>query len=273
MTAEPIAQVATAPRLLQSSLLLQVPRIRHGLTSRVVGLGGADGNVAYSPPRDASDAWEMRRLFCEALGLDPERIVTVGQVHGATVIAAGENNCGLGARPGSGRAGLGDALITADPGPVLLTLHADCLPILLVDPYLPAVATAHAGWRGTAADVVGATVRAMSDSFGSDPSELLAFLGPSIGRCCYQVGDEVIEAWCATAGDTASEAIASIDDHPHLDLKRANQILLQRAGVRSENMEVSSICTRCNGTHWFTHRGQGPDTGRFGAIIAIDPAT
>jgi YfiH family protein len=272
LTAEPLAPLDGSPRRLQSTLLLKVPRVRHGLTSRVPGLGVADGNVAYSPPRDAADAWEMRRLFCEDLGLDPEHIITVGQVHGANVIPVDSSATGLGAKPGAGRAGLGDAVITADPGPVLLTLHADCLPLLLVDPRLPAVACVHAGWRGTVADVAGATVRAMTDAFDTRPADLLAFLGPSIGRCCYQVGDEVVTAWNATAAEPASHAIEYIAGHPHLDLKRANQILLQRAGLRSENMETSPICTRCEGSNWFSHRGQGPDTGRFGAIIAIDPS-
>ncbi len=258
-----------AARVVRSPLLDSVPGIRHGITARVSGMGAAHGNVAFSPPRDQDDAWNMRRSWCAALALDPEAIVTAGQVHGATPLLVGEAHRGNGARPGSGRAGLGDALLTRDPGPVLLTLHADCLPILLVDPERPAVAAVHAGWRGTVEDVVGAAVRAMGESFESRPEGIIAFLGPAICRACYEVGADVAAAWSDTAGDAARTALEVLPSSWQFDLHAANRVLLARAGVRSENIDASSICTRCGEDDWFSHRGQGPNTGRFGAMIAI----
>lgn len=269
-SAPPTASVLSST--VQSQLLLGVPGIRHGITSRMPGLGSADGNVAYSPPRDQADAWEMRRLWCTALALDPEDIVTAGQIHGAIVLQTGEQDRGFGARPGSGRLGLGDVLMTSAPGPALLTLHADCLPLFLVDPDLPAVAAVHAGWRGTLADVAGAAVGAMSARFGSRPDRLLAFLGPAICRECYEVGDEVAAGWETTAGASAAAAIDRTTTRWQFDLKVANALLLERAGVCQAHMEISNICTRCDGDRWFSHRGQGPETGRFGALIAITVA-
>jgi len=232
-------------------------------------MGKAHGNVAFSPPRDQTDAWEMRRDWCADLDLDPEAIVTAGQVHGATTLIADEASKGLGARPGSGRLGLGDALLTRDVGPVLLSLHADCLPILLVDPDLPAVAAVHAGWRGTVANVSGAAVSRMKESFGSDPARMLAFLGPAICRLCYEVGTDVTDAWAAIAGNDDQLAIGTEGGGVRFDLHAANKFLLLQAGVDPNNIDASSICSRCGGDEWFSHRGQGRETGRYGAFIAL----
>lgn len=256
-------------RLVASELLSAIPGTRHGITSRVEGMGGAHGNVAYSPPRDQGDAWAMRQAWCRALDLDAEAIVTAGQIHGAGTLVATVSDGGLGARPGSGRLGLGDALLTREPGPVLMTLHADCLPILLVDPDLPAVAAVHAGWRGTIAGVAPATVSAMTAAFGSDPSRLIAFLGPAICRDCYEVGSEVTDAWAAVAGGLASRAAITRSGARRFDLREANRILMLDAGLSSAHIESSDDCTRCGAGAWFSHRGQGPETGRFGAFIAI----
>ncbi len=261
--------IALSNRVVQSERLLAVPGLRHGISSRVAGMGNAHGNVAFSPPRDQPDAWAMRIIWCAEVGLDPEAIVSAGQVHGATTLIADRTTLGLGARPGSGRLGLGDALVTRDVGPVLLTLHADCLPILIVDPDLPAVAAVHAGWRGTVANVSGATVSRMTKSFGSDPARLLAFLGPAICRECYEVGADVTDDWAAIAGNDAHLAMGTGAGGARFDLHAANRLLLRRAGVNPDNIEASRICSRCGGDEWFSHRGQGPQTGRYGAFIAL----
>ncbi|MFM9107053.1 MAG: polyphenol oxidase family protein [Chloroflexota bacterium] len=258
--------------VLRSGLLSGAAGTVHGFTSRVPGLGTADGNVGYSPPRDQQDAWRNRQAWSDFIGVDPERLVTPGQVHGNVVLEARARDAGIGARPGSGKLGLGDAMMTGESGPVLFSLHADCLPLLLVDPgrnAARAVAAVHAGWRGTVADVAGAAVRAMGEAYGTRPESLLAYIGPAIGPCCYEVGEEVIAAWRETAGADASAAIAAGTARDHLDLQAANTLLLRRAGLREEHIDLAGICTRCEAGRWFTHRGQGATTGRFAAVIAI----
>ncbi|CAA9525851.1 MAG: FIG00003370: Multicopper polyphenol oxidase [uncultured Thermomicrobiales bacterium] len=256
------------PRPLKSALLDAVPGVVHGITGRVPGLGAADGNVAYSAPRDRQDAWLMRQRWCAALGLDAARLAVLGQIHGAAVRKVGADDAGSGARPATDPAGYGDALISDEPGVVLMTLHADCLPLLLVDPDRPAVAAVHAGWRGTVADIAGATVAGMRRAFGSDPARLLGYIGPTIGPDCYEVGPEVAEAWLAVAPD-GQASLRDTGSRPSFDLRRANRHLLAAAGLEPARIEVSSICTRHDGDAWFSHRGQGPATGRFGAIIAL----
>jgi YfiH family protein len=215
----------------------------------------------------------MRQRWCAALGLEPEHLVTLGQVHGRDVHLAVETHAGYGARPGSAQIGLGDALITNHVGPVLMTLHADCQPVLVVDPGArrrgPAVGVAHAGWRGTVMDVVGAMLAVMSAAFGTRAADVQVVLGPAIGRCCYDVGDDVTNAWREIAGADASEALESHGDRHRFSLTAANALLLDRAGVRAANVETSAICTKCDGDNWFSHRGQGARTGRFGAMVSL----
>lgn len=266
--------IATAriPVPLQSGLLLGLDGIAHGLTYRVPGLGAADGNVGYGSPRDKADAWAMRQLWCRGIGVDPERIVTMGQIHGNDVIQVTAEDAGCGATPGSAHVGYADALITDAPDVVLTTLHADCLSILMVDPERPAVAAVHAGWRGTVADVAGSAIRAMQSAFGTDPAKIRAFLGPAIGVCCNEVGEEVIAAWheqAADLGPLAELAVQRPGPRDHFDVPRANTLLLQRAGVLPDHIEVSPICTKDSRDSWFSHRGHGPGAGREGAMIAI----
>ncbi|MGB3329381.1 MAG: peptidoglycan editing factor PgeF [Thermomicrobiales bacterium] len=265
---------ATLPQPVRSALLDRIPGIVHGLTYRVPGMGKAEGNIGYSGERDQEDAWAMRRLWAEAIGFDVERMVNVGQVHGTEVIRAYAADVGRGAAPRTEVIGRADALVTDAPNVFLSTMHADCQPILLVDPTRPAVAAVHAGWRGTVADIAGNAVRAMQREFGSDPADLIAYLGPAIGGCCNEVGDEVIDAWKAIAADMGplvELAITKPGVKHHFDVPRANSLLLQRAGLVPEHMEVSPICTKCEQDWWFSHRGQGAKAGRQVAFIGIVP--
>jgi polyphenol oxidase len=263
---------AVLPEPVRSSLIAAIPFVRHGLTYRVPGMGKADGNIGLGSPRDLDDAWEMRQLWCEAIGVAADRIVTMGQVHGNTVIRVTASDAGKGSRDPATHVGFADAMITNDPDVVLVTLHADCQPILLVDPVQRAVAAVHAGWRGTVADVGGATVDAMHREFGSNPEDLIAYLGPAIGPDANEVGDEVIEAWLDQArdlDDTANDAVLKPGPKYHFNVPVANRLLLLRAGLVAERIETSTICTKSNTDSWFSHRGHGPDAGREGALIAI----
>lgn len=259
-------------RITRSRLLSTHSGIVHGLTGRVPGMGRADGNIGYSAPRDAADAWLMRQQWCAALGVAPESLVTVRQVHGVAVAIARQSDAGRGACPGSEPLGYADAIITNEPGVTLMTLHADCLPVLLFDPEHRAVASIHAGWRGTVGNVVGNAVAAMQDAFGTHPDRLIAFLGSAIRQCCYEVGDEVVRAWQELAGPSWRKAACIRNGRWYFDVVLANQWILEQCGLHRDQIEISAVCTRCCGDRWFSHRGQGADTGRFAAMIALTEA-
>ncbi|MGI8475252.1 MAG: peptidoglycan editing factor PgeF [Thermomicrobiales bacterium] len=227
-----------------------------------------DGNIAYSATPDHDDVRAMRELWCGEIGVDAAEIACVHQVHGTEVAAVSDSHAGRNGAPSQLVVGKADALVSNDSGVVLMTIHADCMPILLHDRGTGAVGTVHAGWRGTVADVAGAAVRAMTVEYGGRPSDIVAFLGPAIGACCYAVGDEVVAGWRGQTGGGGAALVLQDDAQARFDLTAANRHLLQRAGLADEAIEEARICTKCGGEAWFSHRGQGPGTGRFGAIIA-----
>lgn len=258
--------------VLRSQLLSSTPGVTHGITQRVQGMSPSDGQVGYSPPRDQQDAWRNRQCWAAVIGVDAERLVTPGQVHGNTVLVVTAEDGGTGAQPGSGIVGQGDAMITAATEIGLFSLHADCMPILLagLDAAGEAIAVGavHAGWRGTVVDVVGRAVLAMRDQFGIEAKDVIAYLGPAIGACCYEVGPEVTKSWIDQAPD-GLQAVINDADGVRFDLAAANVHLLERAGVSTDRIEVAGLCTKCEPERWFSHRGHGPETGRFAAVIAL----
>lgn len=257
---------------LRSELLSSVAGVIHGITHRVEGLGKADGNIGETAPRDREDAWEMRQIWSREIGFDPMRLVRTGQVHEADVFRVTEEHAGMGRNWQVPIAGTSDAMITNEPYLPIMTLHADCLPLLMCDPERGVVAAVHAGWRSTVMDIAGATVRSFVHDFGSRPEDILAFLGPAIGGCCNEVGPEVTTAWRAQARDLgalAELAVTRPGPKEHFDVPRANTLLLHRAGLIPDHIEVSPICTKCTTDEWFSHRGHGPLAGRQGAAIML----
>ncbi len=164
---------------------------------------------------------------------------------------------GTGSAPGTGLFGKFDSLVTNDPKVAVMMTHADCLAVILCDPQTRSVGVVHAGWRGTVANVSGAAVRTMIDSFGAGPEEVLAFIGPGICVDCYAVGDEVVEAWERVKPANGDTALDRPNGHWHFDLAEANRLQLRAEGLRDDAIERSDICTRCGGSSWFSHRGQG----------------
>jgi YfiH family protein len=254
---------------LQSTLFAEAGGVAHGLTRRVAGAGTAEANISYTAPRDQHEAWRMRQQWCATMGMDPLTLVVPHQIHGGGVAIVRKRDAGSGAAPGSRLVARADAVVTSEPGITLMTTHADCLPMLLYAPSARVIAAVHAGWRSTVAGIVPNTLRTMTAVHRVHPDEILAFIGPSICRECYQVGEDVARAWLRVdPGDSAAALRNGV--HPlTFDLVAANYRLLLEEGVPAQNVEVSGLCTRCDGDQWFSHRAQGPYTGRFGALIAL----
>lgn len=184
------------------------------------------------------------------------RFARVRQVHGNTVRVATAAALDLGDA---------DALISASPGIAVAVLTADCVPILLSAARGRVVAAVHAGWRGTAQDVVGATVRVLETEFGIAPDAIEAALGPAIGGCCYDVGAEVVDALSAQPRlRLAREFVDSAGvGTARVDLRSANAQLLRAAGVPDGAIRSEGPCTRCAADEFFSHRAAaGGATGR-----------
>ncbi len=181
---------------------------------------------------------------------EARQVAWARQVHSARVLAA---------RPGE--SGEGDALVGRGGGVALSIVTADCVPVLLAGP--GAIAAAHAGWRGIAAGVVGATVAAMAE----DPAALRAWIGPAIGACCYEVGAEVAAQVVAASGPEV--AAPGPGGRPHLDLQLAVRRQLQAAGVG--RVYAVPLCTRCEAATLHSYRREGKAAGRNYAFIWTPP--
>ena len=267
------------------------PELTHAISTRHGGVSAAPFatlNLAWSVGDSAQNVVENHQRLCDTLGLPVESLVSPRQVHGCQVHYVGAEHRGT-LVPGC------DALITDRPGVALLLRFADCVPVLLYDPRRKAIGLAHSGWRGTVARVAGATVRAMAERFGSHPGELLAAIGPAIGPCCYEIGQDVLRGVENTFGrrsglislrqgpragqggrpctlpdwaDPSRQVESrSRTDSLHLDLWAANARLLREVGVQS--IESAGVCTFCHCDDYYSFRAESGSTGHHGAVICL----
>lgn len=238
--------------------------VPHGIFTRAGGVSAdqwSSLNVGGSVGDDPDNVRANRKRMREALSLAYEQVRTTWQAHEATVIVGDETPTDFDNPPKA------DAIVTNHTDVGLEQRYADCVPILLHDPVRGAIGLAHAGWRGTVAHVGPATVAAMTQHFGSQPSDIVAGIGPSICPDHYTVGGEVAEAIRTAFGETNGLLFQDADGKTHLDLWEANALALRRAGV--DKVEIGGLCTACHTEEFFSHRAESGRTGRFGALISL----
>jgi len=200
-------------------------------------------------------------------GVPPDRLVRVRQVHGADVLVVRR---GEPVPDPGGPAPVADIIVSDDPGVALAVGVADCVPLLVADRRLGVAAAGHAGWRGTAAGVATVLVREMAARFGSRPGDLVAAVGPSVGACCYEVGDEVVAAYRAAGHDEAriGRWFARNGELRHrLDLWRATRDQLEAAGVPPHQIHLAALCTASHPDRFFSYRVEGAASGRMLGVI------
>jgi purine-nucleoside/S-methyl-5'-thioadenosine phosphorylase / adenosine deaminase len=229
-------------RLIEVPILASVPGLLHGFTVKGSNTASA---IAESAGREVP-------------------LVTLRQVHGAVVRVVEPID-----RPGGAVAPArqeGDALIVRGAGLAAGVWVADCLPILICDERTRTAAAVHAGWRGTVAGVVGAAIGAMQTRFGADPSRFRLAMGPAIGPCCFEVGDEVVEALLHARPEAAASVVPGA--RKRIDLVQENRRQARAAGVPDEAMQASGLCTRCLPDLLESYRREGAGAGRMAGVIA-----
>jgi hypothetical protein len=230
-------------------------------------------NLGLHVGDDTDAVLENRAIVAEVLGFDPEAWTLGEQVHGAGVAVVRAGDSGRGAVTEDDALGGADALVTNEPGVPLGILIADCVAVSLYDPARHVAAIAHAGWKGTLGRIAEKTVGVMSSVFGTDPSDIVAGLSPSVGKCHYTVGREVADAYVEEFGSDASRFLdEGATGEWQLDLPGAIDVQLLRSGVREGRIENAGRCTACEAPLFFSYRGQGPRTGRFAGIIMLHSA-
>jgi len=294
---------------LECSALARLPWVLHAFSTRCGGVsrGAAAGlNLGFTAADRRPNVEENRRRFFARLGAEDFSLATLRQIHSTHVYQVARDESGTLAyfaagspvpQPSRHDASVGDALLTDQAGIVLSVRTADCMPILLVDRQRRAVAAVHAGWRGGLQRIVEKTVGVMRATFGSDPLQMLAALGPGIRACCYEVGEEVVAAYCGrfthgeeffrpVAPDRSSRALANrypllfLSSHPpghppqpgpaaRLDLAAVVVAQLRAAGLPARSIAVCDYCTSCRTDLFFSHRKEGSRTGRMMAVVGI----
>jgi YfiH family protein len=230
-----------------ASTLESCDGIRHGFFTRQGGVSkGMYGslNCGFGSRDDAESVRQNRALVAETLGVPPERLLTLYQIHSATAVIVD--------KPWNGEAAEADALVTRTPGLAIGALTADCAPILLCDPQARVIAAAHAGWRGALSGIAETTIATMEE-LGAKRERVVAVIGPSISQRAYEVGADYVDRFLAE--EPASEAFFMTDEssgEPHFDLSGYVAERLSRAGVGS--VSDLGLCTYCDETRLFSYR-------------------
>jgi polyphenol oxidase len=163
-----------------------------------------------------------------------------------------------------------DALITNEPGLFICVQTADCVPILLFDPVKKVVAAIHAGWKGTISKIAKKTVQQMSETFGCNPADIVAGIGPSIHLHAYEVGVEVVDAVEASFSNSSALLKPSMNSgRAYFDLWEANQTVLMESGIPEENIELMGLCSFEQADLFYSARRDGTDTGRMVSGICL----
>ena len=247
-------------RLYRSSVLPS-EGFTHGFPERTGGVSTglrASLNLGVRWGDDREHVETNRRRLAEHAGYDPAALQVTRHVHGTAVWTVGE--------PLAEGAEF-DGLVCQRKGPVLGAFAADCIPILFAEPDARICGAAHAGWRGTVAGIARNVIARMVE-LGARPSRVAVALGPSIGPCCFEVGPEVVAAFRAAFGEIPRMIVPG-PRKDHIDLRVATRAVLERAGVRSDRIDDSPPCTRCEPDRFFSYRRDGQDGGVHMAFIGL----
>ena len=255
----------------------------HGFSTRLGGVSQGDCatmNFANGRGDDPANIRENYRRMAVALGFVPEKMVLSYQTHTTNIRQVTVEDLGKGYDRERDYRDI-DGLITDVPGAVLVTSYADCVPLLFVDPVQKAIGASHSGWRGTVARMGRCTVEAMKEAYGCRPEDLIVAIGPSICQDCYEVSEDVAEAFSQELGlelpveDDVVNTPSIIKKTPgkegqyQLDLQLANVQILTEAGVLPEHISVTDVCTCCNKDVIFSHRGSQGRRGNMGAFLSL----
>lgn len=276
-----VAGKRQSPQFFRSPLLTNAGTLTHAFTTCTGGTSPPPYNSLNlsSKTGDSDENISANlRILTRELGIEAAPVF-LDQVHGDNILFLDDPQDAPNLQDmmaASSPAPSADAAITALENIPLVVITADCLPILLYDAARSVAAVVHAGWKGTALNIAGKTIAAMTDRFGSEPADIISAMGPFIGPCCYEVDEKVVssfdpfiktnpEAWSAVFSPAAGKV-----DRWMFDLAGANLLQLDNAGIVRSNISLSPYCTCCNDGLFYSHRRDGAKTGRQGAILMIN---
>ena len=242
----------------------------HGFTARSGGVSEgyfASLNLSFTRPENRENVMENYRIFCRAAEIPFDTMVMDNYEHGTNVIKVDKSDTGKGylrdPLPSC------DGLVTNDPAITLITGHADCMAFYFVDPVKRCIGLAHAGWRGALGRIGSRVVERMMQEYGTDPSDILAGVGPSICPDCFEVGHNVAEEFDATFPNLPC-VLEQENARPHVDLWMVAVRQFVEAGVLLEHISLFDVCTMTT-PRLYSHRRDKGNTGGMAAYLRILP--
>lgn len=253
--------------------LSQVEGLIQGFSTRMGGVSEgylSSMNLSFSRGDKEENVRENFRRIADAIGFSTENLVFSQQTHTTNVRVVDEKDRGKGFGKPLDYTDV-DGLVTDVPGVVLATFYADCVPLYFVDPVRRAIGLSHSGWRGTVHKMGKVTVQTMADCYGCRPENILAVIGPSICQKCYEVSEEVIQEFRHFYREDCQEQLYYRKENGRyqLNLWRANEIVMEEAGILPEHIFITDLCTCCNPGIFYSHRASGGKRGNLAAFLGL----
>ena len=247
--------------------------IKHGFSTRVGGVSQgvlSTMNLSFSRGDDENAVRENFRRMADALDVEEDSFVFSQQTHTTNVRKVTLEDKGKGLTRKLDYQDI-DGLITNVPGLCLSTFYADCVPLYFVDPVKKAIGLSHSGWRGTVGKIGCVTVQKKQEEYGSNPENIIAAIGPSICQDCYEVSEDVIVEFQNHFDKKYWKELYYKKENGkyQLNLWKANEIVLEEAGVLKEHIAVTNLCTCCNHETLFSHRASKGKRGNLAAFLAL----
>lgn len=250
-----------------------IPGVVHGFTTRLGGVSEGDCasmNLSFARGDLEEAVFENYRRIGEAMGFSVDQIVCSDQTHTTNVRVVTGQDCGCGIHKEKPYRDV-DGLITNEPGVVLATFYADCVPLFLMDPIKKVIGLSHSGWKGTVGNIGKVTVERMVKEYGCKPEDIYGAIGPSICQDCYEVSEDVIVQFQkAFSKEQCEDMIVDKGNGKYqLDLWKACVYNFLEAGIISEHISEPNLCTCCNSQVLFSHRASKGKRGNLGAFMKL----
>lgn len=254
--------------------LSKINFIKHGFSTRLGGVSKSyfeSMNLGFNRGDQEDKVYENYRRICDSIGISMNDLVLSDQVHNTDIRLITADDKGKGIIKERDYQGV-DGLITNTPGVPLVTFYADCVPLYFVDMKNHAIGLSHSGWRGTVDRMGLATLKAMNYHFNTEPEDVKVLIGPSICKDCYEVSKDVVDEFQKVFNhNQMNDIIEEKENNKYqLDLWKANSYILQDAGVKLENINISEVCTCCNSDLLFSHRASGGKRGTLAAFLELE---
>lgn len=253
--------------------LADIKWLKNGFSTRLGGVSEgvlSTMNLGFGRNDLPENVVKNHEIIANAIGFNPENIVASKQTHTTNVKIVSKKDCGKGIYRERDYDDV-DGMITNEKEIVLATYFADCVPLYMVDTKNKAIGLSHSGWRGTVGKIGKITLDLMKETYGTNPKDVIACIGPSICRDCYEVSEDVAtEFEAAFKGREKDILINKGNGKYQLDLWECNYIIFKECGVYEENIHMPDICTCHNMEMMFSHRATQGRRGNLAAFLSID---